>query len=85
MPKLASPLAGKTIDRRAGCGRSARPVRREGVSNPIGAPYPYQEQVTEISRFPLSRERRAEGACAGCWEFYSLFREGDGLYLPGVH
>jgi hypothetical protein len=37
-----SPLAGKTTDWRAGCGRSARPVRREGVSKPIDAPYPYQ-------------------------------------------
>src|SRR5712692_9867348 len=36
-----SPLAGKTTDWRAGCGRSARPVRREGVSKPIDAPYPY--------------------------------------------
>jgi len=36
------PLAGKTTNRRAGCGRSARPVRREGVSKPIDAPYPYQ-------------------------------------------
>jgi hypothetical protein len=26
MPKLASPLAGNTIDRRAGCGKSACPV-----------------------------------------------------------
>ena len=26
----ADPLVGKTIDRRAGCGRTARPVRREG-------------------------------------------------------
>src|SRR6266581_2045806 len=42
MPRFVSPLAGKTIDRRAGCGRSARPVRREGESNPIGPPYPYQ-------------------------------------------
>jgi hypothetical protein len=37
----ASPLAGKTINRRAGCGRSARPVRREGGANPIASPYPY--------------------------------------------
>jgi|SRR5712671_5528244 len=35
------PLAGKTTDWRAGCGRSARPVRREGGSKPIDAPYPY--------------------------------------------
>ena len=37
-----SPPAGKTTNWRAGCGRSARPVRREGASKPIGAPYPYQ-------------------------------------------
>ena len=48
MSNYASPLAGKTIDWRAGCGRSARPVRREGGSKPIGSPYPYQRQVTEI-------------------------------------
>ena len=36
-----SPLRGKTTDRRAGCGRSARPVRREGATKPIDAPYPY--------------------------------------------
>src|SRR5215470_4120132 len=41
MSRHASPLAGKTTDRRAGCGRSARPVRREGASKPIDAPYPY--------------------------------------------
>ncbi len=38
---IVSPLAGKTTDWRAGCGRSARPVRREGASKPIDAPYPY--------------------------------------------
>ena len=41
MSWTVSPLAGKTTDRRAGCGKSARPVRREGVSKPIDAPYPY--------------------------------------------
>jgi hypothetical protein len=30
MIRLVSPLEGKTIDWRAGCGRSARPVRGEG-------------------------------------------------------
>jgi len=42
MRRSASPLAGKTINRRAGCGRSARPVRREGGATPIASPYPYQ-------------------------------------------
>src|SRR5712671_1039347 len=41
MPRPVSPLAGNTTDWRAGCGRSARPVRREGGSKPIDAPYPY--------------------------------------------
>ena len=35
-----SPLAGKTTDWRAGCGKSASPVRREGAAK--AAPYPYQ-------------------------------------------
>jgi hypothetical protein len=33
-------LGGNTTDWRAGCGRSARPVRREG-HRPTGSPYPY--------------------------------------------
>jgi hypothetical protein len=36
-----SPRARKTTDRRAVCGRSARPVRREGASKPIDVSYPY--------------------------------------------
>ena len=43
-----SPLVGKTTDWRAGCGRSARPVRREGVSKPIDAPYPYHLPAKEM-------------------------------------
>jgi hypothetical protein len=41
MNSPASPLAGKTTNWRAGCGRSASPVRREGEQKPIGSPYPY--------------------------------------------
>ena len=37
-----SPLAGKTTDWRAVCGKFASPVRREGASKPIDASYPYQ-------------------------------------------
>ena len=51
-----NPLAGKTTDWRAGCGRSARPVRREGASKPIGAPYPYR-----IARIERSDTGRAIG------------------------
>ena len=36
-----NPLEGKTINWRAGCGKTASPVRREGEPNPIGSPYPY--------------------------------------------
>ena len=35
-----SPLAGKTTDWRAVCGKTARTVRREGAAST--APYPYQ-------------------------------------------
>ena len=34
----------QTLNRRAGCGKYARPVRREGRPNSIGLPYPYRRQ-----------------------------------------
>src|ERR1035438_8327062 len=40
MSKHVNPRRGKTTNWRAGCGRSARPVRREG--EPQSSPYPYQ-------------------------------------------
>ena len=36
--RFASPLVGKTTDWRAGCGRSASPVRREGGAVPLPTP-----------------------------------------------
>ena len=39
MPAPVGPRKRGTTDRRAGCGKSARPVRREG--EPKGSPYPY--------------------------------------------
>jgi hypothetical protein len=42
---IVNPHWGKTTDRRAGCGRSARPVRREGGPKPIGPSYPYRCRV----------------------------------------
>src|SRR6516165_529745 len=50
MPRSVSPLAGKTTDWRAGCGRSARPIRREGASKPIDAPYPYHVLEREANQ-----------------------------------
>jgi len=48
-----NPLRGDTTNRRAGCGRSARPVRREGGPNPIGSPYPYPRRVLkDFSSWP---------------------------------
>jgi hypothetical protein len=41
MSQPVNPHEGKTINRRAGCGRSASPVRREGELNSISPPYPY--------------------------------------------
>src|SRR5262245_4040603 len=38
----ANPQRGKTTNRRAGCGRTACPVRREGGLKPISSSYPYQ-------------------------------------------
>ena len=40
-----NPLEGKTINWRAGCGKTASPVRREGELNPIGSPYPYKVKL----------------------------------------
>ena len=40
MPRPVNPLEGKTTDWRAGCGRSACPVRREG-GRVTAPPYPY--------------------------------------------
>src|SRR5208283_2636076 len=39
-PWFVSPLAGKTTDWRAGCGRSASPVRREGEAGQPSLPTP---------------------------------------------
>ena len=41
MTRFASPLEGKTTNWRAGCGRSACPVRREGGRVTV-PPYPYR-------------------------------------------
>ncbi len=42
MRRLVNPVTGKTINWRAGCGKTASPVRREGGPNSFGPPYPYQ-------------------------------------------
>ncbi|MCY2969028.1 MAG: hypothetical protein NT069_36290, partial [Planctomycetota bacterium] len=44
-----NPPWGNTINRRAGCGKTARPVRREGGPKPIGPPYPYRLKITSLS------------------------------------
>jgi hypothetical protein len=50
-----NPHEGKTINRRAGCGRTACPVRRGGSPNPIGLPYPYpHHQLAMENRWPNS-------------------------------
>jgi hypothetical protein len=41
MRRFVNPVSGDTIDRKAGCGKTARPVWREGRSNPIDRSYPY--------------------------------------------
>lgn len=43
MASFFSPCQGKTTNRRAGCGRSASPVRREGRGKPMHRPYPYTQ------------------------------------------
>jgi hypothetical protein len=45
MRRSVNPHEGKTINRRAVCGKSARTVRREGRSKPMDLPYPYPHHV----------------------------------------
>src|SRR5581483_714806 len=42
-----NPLAGKTINWKAGCRKTARPVWREGEPNSIGSPYPDLRRVRD--------------------------------------
>jgi len=66
----SSPLGGKTTDRRAGCGRSASPVRREGRRKPMRRPYPYVRlragaiRGVEVPSSGDARSRVAKGNCA---------------------
>ena len=62
MNERVSPLRGKTTDWRAGCGRSARPVRREGSRNPMRLAYPYQtlgikfQNRNKYNKFPETED-----------------------------
>src|ERR1022692_2468797 len=59
----------ETTDWRAGCGRSASPVRREGQGS-IPCPYPYRPrwyEITGLLRFP--RLYRTAGFSSGFAEF----------------
>ena len=47
MKLLVNPLWGKTINWRAGCGRSASPVRREGETNKPFLPTPIKGSKKE--------------------------------------
>jgi hypothetical protein len=52
--RSVSPLEGKTTDRRAGCGRSASPVRREGgpgnwLSLPLLSPHVLNEMTGSVA------------------------------------
>ena len=51
-----TPHRGDTTNWRAGCGRTARPVRREGGTNSIVSPYPYH-----VGERPASTSENARG------------------------
>src|SRR5208282_5236978 len=61
-----NPFRGKTTDRRAGCGKSARPVRREGERQ-SRSPYPYvrlgAHLVGEVKVLSRGIQRRSVTAC----------------------
>jgi len=48
MSRPVNPYEGETIDWRAGCGKSASPVRREGRPRPMRRPYPYPIPITVL-------------------------------------
>ena len=61
-----------TIDWRAGCGKSASPVRREGSRNPMRLAYPYLWRATnELLEIPevQRQRRRMAGRSAGALEY----------------
>ncbi len=76
MPQHAGPLEGKTSDWRAGCGRTASPVRREGASKPIA--YLTLESIHRILkrsttrncwhlRWPHHSRNRKSIECSNTW------------------
>ena len=52
-------------NRRAGCGKSARPVRREGWSKPMLHPYPYRACGFWFGEGVLGKWARRRTPCAG--------------------
>src|SRR5215831_7549051 len=65
--QMANPQRGKTTNRRAGCGKTACPVRREGGPNPISSPYPYnsRRRYAGKKQLILSHVLRDDGGKAG--------------------
>ena len=57
-----NPHRGNTINWRAGCGKFASPVRREGGPGATGSPYPYPSAVATRPRRPSGVETKAEGS-----------------------
>jgi hypothetical protein len=57
-PWIVSPFMGKTTNWRAGCGRSACPVRREG-GRVTAPPYPYHVFLVGISKVVGGRAKPA--------------------------
>jgi hypothetical protein len=58
MSRPVDPHEGKTINRRAGCGRTARPVRRGAGPKPIGPAYPYKTGPGGLRRSAKNRAGR---------------------------
>ena len=62
MRKVANPVAGKTTDWRAGCGRTASPVRREGERNQSPLPTPISPTAATRQR----NRRKTYGLFQSC-------------------
>ena len=74
MKLLVNPLWGKTINWRAGCGRSASPVRREGDTNKPSLPTPIFNTSFNFITSPTNRKQLSPPTALG----------GAAYFLPPV-
>src|SRR2546428_9795419 len=84
--KPVNPLGGKATGWRAGCGKPASPVRREGEPKPIGSPYPYiLARLFKANGIKFSVGEREALECGGfnaAFPFLDRSRNGKAALKP---